>query len=308
MGNKMIEQLEGPLLFGMFANFTVFGVVLCQSSTYFHKSSFDAEPTLYCVAVALIVTLCAKVLTDVLGLYSQLVANFGNFEIFNTFSVYYKASLLLSTFPVLTVQVFLTWRVFVISKRNWLALAILSAFVLACAALNWAQAAVQVRYPSDSATPGELRFLFPTAMSMTAATNIVLTGSFIGFVLGSSKSALSPSLRETLHRLAGVSLQSALPVTLSTIITLIAGQASKTGIWLAFNVVNCPLYSTAFFFTLNSRDGISKELSNTHNEIQRMDALRSIGRPERAIELGIGEREERKVGLTHNNGSSESQM
>ncbi|KAM0748423.1 hypothetical protein T439DRAFT_327692 [Meredithblackwellia eburnea MCA 4105] len=200
--------------------------------------------------------LLAKAFTDSLGLYENLVVHFGDFKgIFRLVErgPWFKTSTWLAIFPPLLCQFWLLFRIYQVSRKNWWATASLSLLVIAATVASILASAARSKFFSDSYS-FLLKICFPLFAYTTLVTDILLTATFIGFVLRLQPEVIHPGFRSVLGRMILVSVQGCLPSTLATIGMTIAYELRKeTLAFIPFQILLAPLYVISVLTTLLSR-------------------------------------------------------
>ncbi|KAM0748422.1 hypothetical protein T439DRAFT_63939 [Meredithblackwellia eburnea MCA 4105] len=187
----------------------------------------------------------------------QLVVHFGDFGKIVELIVagaWWKSSTWLAVFPPFMCQVWLLYRIYQVSSKNWKITGALSVFVAAATVASMMGTASRTRFLSGDQIL-LLRISFPLFAYTTLATDILLTAAFIGSVLRLQPQIIHPGFRSVLARMVLISVQGCLPPTLVTLGMSISYDLRKdTVAFAAFQIILSPLYAISVLTTLLSRE------------------------------------------------------
>ncbi|GLB38894.1 hypothetical protein LshimejAT787_0600560 [Lyophyllum shimeji] len=258
-----LQLLFGPMLVGAFLNAILYGVLLVQTVIYFQAYKKDSTGlrlfVLYLFIAETINTGC-----DLGIIYEPLVSKYAT-PAATTF-----LPLLLPTDPLLTVlistpiQVFVAYRIKIISRATWLAAVICVLAIIALGGGVWLSVTV-VHVRRYSRKP-ELHWPALTWLLASAIADITITTS-LAYNLARRKTGFSGT-DDAINRIIRLTIQTgfvtAVFATLDVVCFLAVPHTTINFIW---DFALSKLYTNALLSTLNARAGWNNLANGTRHNV-----------------------------------------
>ncbi|KAM0756447.1 hypothetical protein T439DRAFT_345199 [Meredithblackwellia eburnea MCA 4105] len=250
----------GGLLFGVTVGLVLIGVIICQAIRFLSESK-RREPLLKCLISLVVVVQACDPISSSLGLFDELVKNYGNYTNGEKLSVYFRVGLFVNSVPGIFFQLWLLTRVYTVSRKNKILTGSLLLPVLGSGTLTLLNTATRLKRPFVRNDLAGLTVILPLTLCWVMATDLLLSTTFIICVYRESSQVIHDNLRAKLIRVGVVAIQGCIPTTLASVITLILSRAiPAASVYVDFQVLMSPLYIISMLYTLNSReDAVSED-------------------------------------------------
>ncbi|KAL0960491.1 hypothetical protein HGRIS_005531 [Hohenbuehelia grisea] len=246
-----VELVFGPMLIGVFLNTILYGVLALQTFIYYQTYKRDKAWIRYFV-LYLFVLETANTGFDIGMMYEPLVVRYG------TPRATTRVPIMLSLDPIVTVlistpvQLFIAWRIKIISKSKVITAAIV--FFAVCAFVGGVATTVCVTVIPEYARLQEFHAAVITWLASSAAADVVITGSLV-YSLYNRKTGLRAT-DDVINRIIRLTVQTGMITAISAgadvIIFLAVPSTTLNFIW---DFALSKLYTNSLLSTLNARAG-----------------------------------------------------
>ncbi|KDQ22170.1 hypothetical protein PLEOSDRAFT_1109288 [Pleurotus ostreatus PC15] len=277
------KLLFGPMLIGVLFNTILYGILVVQSFIYYQTYKKDASWLRYFMLYLFIAETVNSAL-DIVMVYEPLILNFGKYSC-STVSVFYlhtspkpeisKATtffpIMLATDPIVTVlistpiQIFVAWRIFIISRAKWLAGLICIFAFISMGGGFWTGITVTIIRRFDRKP--ELHWPALTWLLASAIADVIITAS-LALSLSRRKTGIS-NTDDAVNRIIRLTIQTGLITAIFAALDVIFFLAlPRTTINFIWDFALSKLYTNALLSTLNARVGWNKAANaNTHHNV-----------------------------------------
>ncbi|KAF8909521.1 hypothetical protein CPB85DRAFT_1222078 [Mucidula mucida] len=228
-----IREIIGPMVFAVVGSSFLLAVCGVMCITYF-MSKFNDSKIIICTVIWLGILDVFVTINNVTALWKYVIVHFADFNVLVSTPWNINLSPLFSTLSALPVQLFLANRIRKFST-SWVLYGALVLLILGPAVLG-CMTSVQLQLKSevvDRATVVNVGYAW---LALNVACDTILS-SLMVFYLWRRKTGFERESSPILSRYMQVSLQSAIPVTLCTILILVIGKTKEgTNIHTAFTV------------------------------------------------------------------------
>ncbi|KAF7770712.1 hypothetical protein Agabi119p4_6686 [Agaricus bisporus var. burnettii] len=235
------EDFHGPMLIGTVFNLLLFGVMIAQ--VYFYFTSYARDRLfLKLFVLALFVVDATNSVFNVVFIYVCLVLHFGDADYLKVTNWQFATGPTLTAVIALMVQLFFTWRVYVLT-RNRLLVVIVGLLALASAVCGCLTTWEVIAIP-QFARFQNFRGIVIVWLAAAACADIMITIILV-WHLGSDM---------VVDRIIRLTVQTGLATSIVATVDLTLYLASTSGIHLLFNFALCKLYSNSLMSSLNSHN------------------------------------------------------
>ncbi|VDC05156.1 unnamed protein product [Peniophora sp. CBMAI 1063] len=262
-----LDETLGAFYIGVVVGAALWGVSCLQ--TWIYYTSYPDDPVYMKLLVFVIWAL--DTLHQALvshGVYIYLITNFANLAILNTVVWSVLAEVVVNALTAFIVQLFLTYRVYKLSQKNyWL--------TIPCVCLSLGQFIGFMVY-SGKAYAGNfttfeqvltLKNLDISLNVVTAATDVAIAGT-LTYLLHKSRTGFRKT-DTIVKKLIIFVVNTGLLTSINALCSLITYSARPdTFLYICFFFVMGRLYSNSLLATLNARRGISEQSRNDSHSLQ----------------------------------------
>ncbi|KAK7053304.1 hypothetical protein VNI00_003930 [Paramarasmius palmivorus] len=247
-----LDNTMGALFIGVLFAAALWGIVCFQTWCYYKRQDYPSDPIRLKVMVGttLVLDTTHQVMLCHL-LYTYLITNYGKPVVLGELIWSILIMVLLTSFIALIVQLFLTWRIWILSHKN-------RPVTVLILLLIFAEFGVTIAYFGRSwpmTTYLELKQLSVISRvvnALGAASDVAITVS-LSFYLWTSKSGMK-NTDAIMDRLILFCIRTGLLTTVCAILSLITITVwPDTFIYITFYSTLARFYSTSFLTTLNAR-------------------------------------------------------
>ncbi|PAV20218.1 hypothetical protein PNOK_0515200 [Pyrrhoderma noxium] len=239
---------------------------LGTAQMYFYYSSYSKDPLWLKMHIFLIWTLNTLHQAFLIEVpYQYLIVNFGDRDAVAVLDRFLVASLLISAFACIMVQVIFVLRVWKLSNRNipvtgYVLLLVLAQFAATC--LYFGKAAVLTTFIDLKRAMPITRIVNGISAAADGSIAIILV-----FLLHRVRTGFNKRSETAISRLIAFTINTGLVTGLCSLLALITGIVlPNTLVFMFFYVLIGRLYMNSLFATLNSRISIRNEIfSNNSN-------------------------------------------
>ncbi|KAJ7512944.1 hypothetical protein B0H11DRAFT_2302969 [Mycena galericulata] len=280
--------LLGPWLIGSCLDLILQGVLSCQFINYFTWYSDDKRMVRIIVAILALLTILKSIQAFAI-IWIQFIVFFGDLEgaiLLNYTTWWQSGNPLMVAMIGLYVQTYFCYRLWVISKKWYVAAPVAALFLFAFLAI------VVATYFISTTNELAIGNWFAVHLSSVFAGDVILSLTTAYFLLKSKKDVL-PQTVGLISALVRLTFQTAAPAALCAMFNLIFSQVYPGGVAIistAFNMALPKLYAISMLWTLNARRVIRAAhsshngMSNASNELS--GARARARRPNGDMELG----------------------
>jgi len=251
-----IDLVYGPMLVGVFLNCILFGIMVMQIFIYYQ--TYKADRTWLRVFVAyLAIAETANTACDMYLIYQPLVQEFGQPAAFTLFPLFLPSAAFLTVAISTPVQMFMGWRISVITGSRKISLLIALFSLVAFAGGVWVT--VQVAVFKTFAKKDTFQFNLPGVIWFVASAvaDILITATLV-FSLSRRKTGHSKSTL-SINRIIRLTIQTGLTTMVVALLDLLLFTlSSKTAISFVWDFSVSKLYTNSLLSTLNARAGWDK--------------------------------------------------
>ncbi|KAJ3999395.1 hypothetical protein F5050DRAFT_967686 [Lentinula boryana] len=270
-----LHSTMGALLIGVLISGALWGISTIQ--TYLYFSTFHHQDTLRLKLLVVFISVLDTAHQIMLShsIYMYLVSGFGNVEYLGVVTWSMITMVLLSALIAVTIQLFMCWRIWILSKKNIYWIVPIAAIVLASFAIT----IVYFEKCWSLRTWSKLESLSKISRAVNGLNfggDIAISFAMV-YLLRNSKPGIE-STDALINRLMGFCLKTGLLTTICAILSLISISTwPNTFIYITFYCVLARLYTNSFLATLNAREqlrkfsrpaGSSLPSNSTSNDIQ----------------------------------------
>jgi hypothetical protein len=250
-----IDLIYGTMLVGVFLNCILFGIMVMQCFIYYQTYTADRLwLRLFVAYLALAET--ANTACDMYLVYQPLVQQFGKIEAVTFFPKTLSAAAIVTVLISTPVQLFMGWRISVITGSRKISFLIALFSLVAFAGGVWVTVNVIVLKTFDK--KDTFQFNLPGVMWFiaSAVTDILITFTLV-FTLSRRKTGHSRTTN-AVNRIIRLTIQTGLVTMVFALLDLLLFTLnSKTAISFVFDFSVSKLYTNALLSTLNARAGWS---------------------------------------------------
>lgn len=283
-----VELLFGPMLVGTYMNAILYGVMILQVFIYYQTYKDGIGLRLFVLYLFVAETLNTGLAITMI--YEPLVRKYGTLDAVTFFPS------MLPTDPITTVlistpiQIFIAWRIRVISRTTWSALIICILAMISMGGGIWLTRTI-INLDRFAKKP-MLHWPALTWLIASAVADITITASLC-YYLARQKSGFSAT-DDTINKIIRLTVQTGLITTLFAILDVVCFLVlPHTTINFVWDFALSKLYTNALISTLNARAGWGSLIdTNSANEM-------------RSHAYGVGYRESR-ISQFHARGTSQT--
>lgn len=252
------------MLIGVLFNTILYGILVVQSFIYYQTYKKDASWLRYFMLYLFIAETVNSAL-DIVMVYEPLILNFETSKATTFFPI------MLATDPIVTVlistpiQIFVAWRIFIISRAKWLAGLICIFAFISMGGGFWTGITVTIIRRFDRKP--ELHWPALTWLLASAIADVIITAS-LAFSLSRRKTGIS-NTDDAVNRIIRLTIQTGLVTAIFAALDVIFFLAlPRTTINFIWDFALSKLYTNALLSTLNARVGWNKAANaNTHHNV-----------------------------------------
>ncbi|KAJ7485100.1 hypothetical protein B0H11DRAFT_2018115 [Mycena galericulata] len=263
MSESAIKLLLGPILIGVSLNTFLYGICVTQFLKYFmsKRRLDDSRATRYLVAWEFLIdTFHSAVSIYFIWLY--IVDNFLNAAFLQAAPWPLTAVPLLTAMSACPIQLFLAYRVFLLSRSHPIS-AMLIFLTVANAGLATTTSALAFRVETFD-DGSRLKPVTAAWLGVSVANDLAITVLLVLY-LNRSRTGLSKT-DTVINRLIRSAIESAALATLFAIMVLICfTRFSFTGLHLMFSIPLGRIYTSTLLSTLNRRGSLGRDLAGTRD-------------------------------------------
>ncbi|KAL0958481.1 hypothetical protein HGRIS_000620 [Hohenbuehelia grisea] len=254
-----VQLLFGPMLIGVFLNTILYGVMVVQMFIYFQTYKKDAAWIRYFVLYLFIIE-TVNTGCNIFLMYQPLVLKYGTPDATTYFPTMLAAEPIVTTLISTPIQIFIAWRIRIISRVNWIAAFIVIFALISLGGGAWTGATVVIikrfiRKP-------ELHWPALTWLLASAVADAIITSSLV-FSLSRRRTGFSGT-DDAINRIIRLTVQTglitAIFAALDVICFLVVPHTTLNFVW---DFALSKLYTNALISTLNARAGWDN-LANAH--------------------------------------------
>ncbi|SDA01261.1 BZ3500_MvSof-1268-A1-R1_Chr10-1g02545 [Microbotryum saponariae] len=304
-----MEVLFGPMIIGVFCELWLLGIIFAQVCVY--RVRYPGDP----VHLKLLVAIMSageffKMVLNIKAVYSDFI--FGQFkELFEPVPWYVLVTPIVGQLPILSSQIYLCFRVWVVSGRKLIPTAIGVIVTTLQLSLNIAYVTRRVIARRLGLNPGsQVSRLMPPWAFSNATADVCLSFTLAYYLLQTRKQSISYRLNYILVRLASLAIMTCLPpACISVTLALLEILETRRLVWIFFGQILGSTYTLCIIHALNSREALVQKatLCAASGRSSRMIMTPSTTRlPATTLsvrfddpEVSFGRRSERKVEILH---------
>ncbi|KAF9033407.1 hypothetical protein BDZ89DRAFT_550545 [Hymenopellis radicata] len=255
-----VREIIGPIVFAVVGSSFLLAVCGVMQITYF-TSKFNDSKIIVCTVIWLGILDVFATINNVTALWEYVIVHFSDFGVLATSPWNINLSPLFSTLSALPVQLFLANRIRKFST-SWVLYGALVILILGPAVLG-CMTSVQLQIKAAVVARATVVSVGYAWLALNVACDTILSALMV-FYLWRRKTGFERT-NKILSRYIQVSLQSAIPVTLCTILILVIGKTKEgTNIHTAFTLNLGRFYTITFMTSLNARIRV-REIDNSYS-------------------------------------------
>lgn len=258
-----IPLLFGPMLIGAFFNTTLYGVFVLQTLIYFQAYKKDSR------ALKLFVTYLIVVETLNAGfsiglLYEPLILKFGQPAATTFFPLLLPAEPIMTVAISTPIQIFIAWRISVISGKWWVPAIIGILAVISSGGGIWlAQTVVEVQ---RFARKPDLHWPALMWLLASAIADVIITVSLV-YSLAKRKTGFVQT-DDTINKIIRMTVQTGLITAIFAVLDVICFLVlPNTTLNFVWDLALSKLYTNALMSTLNARQSLGRLLSGGGGDV-----------------------------------------
>ncbi|SGY19578.1 BQ5605_C014g07688 [Microbotryum silenes-dioicae] len=297
-----LEVLFGPMIIGVFCELWLFGIIFAQVCVY--RLRYPKDP----VHLKLLVAIMSageffKTVLNVKVVYSDFL--FGQFkELFESVPWYVLVTPIVGQLPILASQIYLCFRIWVVSGRKLIPTAIGVTVTTLQLSLDIAYVTRRVMARRLGLNPGsQVSRLMPPWAFSNATADVCLSFTLAYYLLKTRKQSISYRLNYILMRLASLAITTCLPpACISVTLALLEILETRRLVWIFFGQILGSTYTLCIIHALNSREALAQKASLCASGRSSRMTPSSRRLPTTTLsvrfddpEASIGRRSERKV-------------
>ncbi|RDB17460.1 hypothetical protein Hypma_001627 [Hypsizygus marmoreus] len=246
-----IQLLFGPMLIGAFMNAILYGVMVVQMFMY--HQTYKRDPTwMRFFILFLFVLETLNTGFDIAMMYEPLVAKFGTTDATTFFPMFLAADPLLTVIISTPIQIFIAWRIKIISRATWLAVGICILAIISLGGGIWLT--VTVVHVRRYTRKPELHWPALMWLLASAIADVTITVS-LSMHLRRRKTGFSGT-DDAIDRIIRLTIQTGFVTAVFAILDVVCFLAlPHTTINFVWDFALSKLYTNALMSTLNARSG-----------------------------------------------------
>ncbi|KAF9262827.1 hypothetical protein L218DRAFT_928856 [Marasmius fiardii PR-910] len=248
-----IDEIYGAMLIGVFLNCILFGIMVVQAFIYYQTYPTDRKWLKIFVAY-LFLAETANTACNMYLIYEPVIQRFGKIEALMLFPRMLAAAAILPVLISTPVQMFMAWRIKVITGTYLVGLVICFFSLISLAGGCMVTANVVILKTFDK--KDTFRFNFPGVMWFVASAvaDVLITVTLV-FTLNRRKTGHSKTT-SAINRIIRLTIQTGLVTMVFALLDLLLFTlSSKTAISFVFDFCISKLYTNALLSSLNARAG-----------------------------------------------------
>ncbi|KAJ8690742.1 hypothetical protein PTI98_012146 [Pleurotus ostreatus] len=260
-----VKLLFGPMLIGTFLNNILYGMLVVQSFIYYQTYKNDKKWIRYLILYLFLVETLNSALA-MFTMYEPLVLRYGTEEGITNIPIMLLADPFVTVFISTPIQLFLAWRIKIISQSKVLT-GIISFFAMS-SFIGGIAAPIATKV-TDSMTYDRLPRMAPgiiTWLTSAATTDIIITVSLV-YHLYRRKTGVR-STDDLVNRIMRLTIQTGMITALFATLDVICFNAfHQTSMNFAWDFPLCKLYTNSLLSTLNARAGWNNLVINDESNV-----------------------------------------
>ncbi|KAF9254156.1 hypothetical protein L218DRAFT_588446 [Marasmius fiardii PR-910] len=248
-----IDDVYGAMLVGVFLNCILFGIMVMQAFIYYQTYPSDRKWLKIFVAYLLLVE-TANTACNMYLIYEPLIQRFGQIEALLLFPKMLSAAALIPVMISTPVQMFMAWRIKVITGTYSMGIVICFFSLISMAGAITVAANVVIL--KTFAMKNTFRFNLPGVMWFVASAiaDVLITVALV-FTLNRRRTGLSRTT-SAINRIIRLTIQTGLVTMVFALLDLFLFTLSpKTAVSFVFDFCISKLYTNALLSSLNARAG-----------------------------------------------------
>ncbi|KAF9069388.1 hypothetical protein BDP27DRAFT_1325557 [Rhodocollybia butyracea] len=247
-----ITMIFGPMLVGVFLNCILYGVLSVQTFIYFQTYKKDSSSIRGLVSWYLYIMETLNTGFDMGLILEPLVVRYGTEEAVTKVPIMFAADPLVTVLIACPIQIFMAWRIKIISQSSWL-MWIIIIFSISGLIGGIANAILTVLI-NEYSKLHQFKAAVVQALSCTAVTDILITCSLV-WSLWKSRTHVRAT-DDAITRIIRLTVQTGLITSVSAILDFVLFLASpNTTVNFVWDFSLSKLYTNALLSTLNARHG-----------------------------------------------------
>jgi len=246
-----IELFFGPLLIGVFLNTILYGVLLVQMFIYYQSFKREASWIRYFVLYLFIVE-TLNTCFDIMLIYEPLITRYATTRALTIAPMMLKADGVVTVAISTPVQIFIAWRIKIISQSTLLT-ALISFFAI-CSFVGGVATTVAVSVAPEFARFQEFEWTIITWLVGSAVADVFITGSLV-WSLYNRKTGVAGS-DDIINKIMRLSIQTGAITTIAAITDIILWRLlPHTTLNFIPDFPLSKLYTNSLLSTFNARGG-----------------------------------------------------
>ncbi|SDA01267.1 BZ3500_MvSof-1268-A1-R1_Chr10-1g02548 [Microbotryum saponariae] len=254
----VMQVVAGPMILGIFCELWLFGIVFAQVVVY--RLRYPGDPMHLKLLVAIMTG------GDLLNMILNIKAVYGDY-IFGRFNHlagpvpwFVLAAPIVGQIPVLSSQIYLCFRVWVVSGRKVIPTAIGAIMTMLQLSLNILYSTRRIMARGLGVDPGSsVNRLMPPWAFTNAAADVCLSFTLAYYLLKTRKQSISYRFNYILVRLASIAITTCLPpACISVALALLEILETRKLVWIFFGQILGCAYTLCILYALNSREALAQ--------------------------------------------------
>ncbi|KIJ15454.1 hypothetical protein PAXINDRAFT_168957 [Paxillus involutus ATCC 200175] len=251
MAGSGVELLFGPMLIGVFLNTMLYGVFVVQTFVYFQSYKSDS-PWIKCFVWYLLFCETLNTGFDIGMMYEPLIVRYGTPRAVTIAPVMLSADPIMTVMISSAVQLFIAWRVRIMSGSKFVPLVI--TFFAVTSFIGGIATTVSVTFINEYASLHKFDGAVITWLASSAAADVIITVSLV-WSLYHQKTGFAAT-DDSINRLIRLTVQTGLVTAVSATLDVTLFLAVKgTTLNYVWDFALSKLYSNSLLSTLNARGG-----------------------------------------------------
>ncbi|KAF9445152.1 hypothetical protein P691DRAFT_289478 [Macrolepiota fuliginosa MF-IS2] len=290
-----IPLLFGPMLLGAFFNTILYGVMIVQLLVYFQTYKKDS----WWLRSFIFYLLIAETLNTGFSiglLYEPLILKYGQPAATTFFPLMLPAEPIMTVVISTPIQMFIAWRIRVISERSWVPGLVVVLSLVSCGGGTWlAYTVTAIRRFSRKP---DLHRPALTWLLASAIADVIITVALV-YNLTRRKTGIVQT-DDTINKIIRMTVQTGLITAIFAVLDVICFLVlPNTTLNFFWDLALCKLYTNALMSTLNAREGLGRMMSGEHGQTNVLFADNSFLDENKGQGLHLSFRRSRSLDADH---------